>query len=184
MGQEQKLARMDQKLAAVDEDVEGHDNILENGIGIYEVSAYEVNRPEGPYRLGGSSLLLLWALLTGSYVLIISSDGPLVAKEDWDSSSSKSSRGSFMANASLEACRRPLLIVERNTVRISFVTNRPSADGTSRKAMVACVDAAQMFVVLYARNKNCRPQGVLLMKRHFLIGQPHKLPWSIVRPQS
>ena len=83
----------------------------------------------------------------GSKFLIFSSDGPLVVKEDCDSSSSMSIEDSFTAKASLEACRRPLLNVERSMIGASLFANRPKTYEASRKAIAACVDALLMLIV-------------------------------------
>ena len=94
------------------------------------------------------------------YFLIASSDGPLVVKEEFDSSSSISAEGFVTAKASLETCRRPLLNVEGSKIRMSLITNRPSAAEASRRAMVACVDAVLILIVrhidikIVGRNEN------------------------------
>jgi hypothetical protein len=58
-----------------------------------------------------------------------------------------SAEGSLTAKASLEACRRPLLNVERSKIRWSLFANRPSAAEASRRAMAACVDAVLILIV-------------------------------------
>jgi hypothetical protein len=86
--------------------------------------------------------------LTGSYLLTASSDGPLVVNEEFDSSSSMSA-DSFAAKASLEACRRPLLNVERSIIRASLFASRPSAAEASRRAIAACVNAVLILFIFH-----------------------------------
>jgi hypothetical protein len=100
------------------------------------------------YRLGGSSFLLLWALFTGSYFLTTPSGGPPEDREDCDSRSSRCDRGSLTAAASLEACRLPLIIVERNNGRTSLIVSRLNAEGMSRSAMTEIVKAIDFLSIL------------------------------------
>jgi hypothetical protein len=70
-------------------------------------------------------------------------------KEEFDSNSSMSAEDSFRAKASLEACRRPLLNVERSIIRASLFASRPSTVEASRRAMATCVNAMLILIILH-----------------------------------
>ena len=84
-----------------------------------------------------------------------------------------SAEGSFTAKASLEACRRPLLNVERSKIRGSLFANRLSVAEVSRRAMAACVDAVLILVVRHVGIKIVGRNENQVKKRAFFIGQPH-----------
>ena len=96
------------------------------------------------YRDGGSSLRLACALFTGSYALIFSVGISAGEYDEFDSSSCRSSDtsciGAASAEASPEAYRRQLWVIDVADGRTSLIERRQNVEDSSRSAMSLAFD--------------------------------------------
>jgi hypothetical protein len=87
------------------------------------------------HRDGGSSLRRACALFTGSYDLMMSSEGPGFVRDECDSRSWRSAGASLDA-VPVDANRRAFRQAGRIDARTSLTANRLQADESSRRAIV------------------------------------------------